>query len=263
MILSRELLDDALQAVRESGEVILKAWDRPRNIRHKGRIDLVTDTDVAVEDSLKRSLGRILPEADFLAEESAGETELKEGPTWIVDPLDGTTNFAHRIPFVAVSVGLWHGGAVRMGIVHLPVLGEMYWAVQDQGAFLNGEKISVTDTRDLVQALVATGFPYTIKTDVDQVLGYMRRALMATRGVRRCGSAATDLAFTAAGRFDAFFEIGLKPWDTAAGACLIREAGGMVSTMDGKDYFPGQETILGSNASLHRHMVRMLAGERV
>lgn len=258
MIINRELKEDALQAVRGAGEIILKAWDRPRNIRHKGRIDLVTDTDVAVEDSLKKSLGRILPGADFLAEESAGETELKDGPTWIVDPLDGTTNFAHRIPFVAVSVGLWHGGAVRMGIVHLPVLGEMYWAAQDQGAFLNGEEISVTDTRDLVQALVATGFPYTIKTDVDQVLGYMRRALMATRGVRRCGSAATDLAFTAAGRFDAFFEIGLKPWDTAAGACLIREAGGMVSTMDGQDYLPGQETILGSNKVLHEQMIKML-----
>ena len=258
MIINRELIDDALQAVRGAGEIILEAWDRPRNIRHKGRIDLVTDVDVAVEDSLKKSLGRILPGADFLAEESAGETELKDGPTWIVDPLDGTTNFAHRIPFVAVSVGLWHGGAVRMGIVHLPVLGEMYWAAQDQGAFLNGEEISVTDTRDLVQALVATGFPYTIKTDVDQVLGYMRRALMATRGVRRCGSAATDLAFTAAGRFDAFFEIGLKPWDTAAGACLIREAGGMVSTMDGQDYLPGQETILGSNKVLHEQMIKML-----
>ncbi|RQD77100.1 inositol monophosphatase family protein [Desulfonatronospira sp. MSAO_Bac3] len=258
MIINRELIDDALQAVRGAGEIILKAWDKPRNIRHKGRIDLVTDTDVAVEDSLKKSLGRILPEADFLAEESAGETELKDGPTWIVDPLDGTTNFAHRIPFVAVSVGLWQGGAVRMGIVHLPVLGEMYWAAQDQGAFLNGEQINVTETQDLVQALVATGFPYTIKTDVDQVLGYMRRALMNTRGVRRCGSAATDLAFTAAGRFDSFFEIGLKPWDTAAGACLIREAGGMVSTMDGQDYFPGQETILGTNKVLHEQMIKIL-----
>ena len=261
MILNRDLIEDSVQAVRGAGEIILKAWDKPRNIRHKGRIDLVTDTDVAVEDSLKKSLGRLLPGSDFLAEESAGETELKDGPTWIVDPLDGTTNFAHRIPFVAVSVGLWHAGAVKMGIVYLPVLGEMYWAARDQGAFLNTDNITVTDTQDLVQALVATGFPYTIKTDVDQVLGYMRRALVSTRGVRRCGSAATDLAFTAAGRFDAFFEIGLKPWDTAAGACLIREAGGVVSTMDGQDYFPAQDTILGSNAPLHQYMVRMLAGQ--
>ncbi len=256
-----QFLQKAVQAVRSAGRLILEAWDKPRNIRHKGRIDLVTDTDLAVEKELQQSLGMLFPEADFLAEESADKTALGDGPAWIIDPLDGTTNFAHRIPFVAVSVGFWRAWQVKMGIIYLPVLGEMYHAAQGQGAFLNGERISVTGTDDLEQTLVATGFPYTVRTDVDQVLGYMRRALMNTRGVRRCGSAATDLAYTAAGRFDAFFEIGLKPWDTAAGACLILEAGGRVSTMDGRDYLPGQADILGSNGVLHEQMIRMLAGE--
>ncbi len=258
----REIMRDVVQAVREAGELILDAWDRPRNIRHKGRIDLVTDTDLAVENELKESLGRLLPQADFLAEESAGEKVLGHGPTWIVDPLDGTTNFAHKIPFVAVSVGLWEAGLVRLGVIYLPVLGEMYQAAQGRGAFLNNEQIRVTSTGDLEQALVATGFPYTIRTNVDEVLDYMRRALMSARGVRRCGSAATDMAYTAAGRYDAFFEIGLKPWDTAAGACLISEAGGRVSTIDGSDYVPGQRDVLGSNAKLHELMTRMLTGSK-
>ncbi len=262
MNINRELLDNTVEAVSRAGEIILQAWDRPRNIRHKGRIDLVTDTDVAVEKELLKSLARVLPEANFLAEETAGETALQEGPTWIVDPLDGTTNFAHKIPFVAVSTALWHRGRVVMGIVYLPVLGEMYSSALDQGAYLNGERIRVTDTEDLQKSLVATGFPYTIQSDVEEVLAYLRQVLVTARGVRRCGSAASDLAYTAAGRFDAFYEIGLKPWDTAAGACLVREAGGHVTSMDGLDYVPGQRTILASNGQVHQQVIKMLGEGR-
>ncbi len=261
MNMTDKLINDAIQAVRLAGEIIISAWDKPRNIRYKGPIDLVTDTDLAVEEALKKSLQDIMSEADFLAEESASQTILTERPVWIIDPLDGTTNFAHQIPFVAVSVGLWTGNDVDLGIVYLPILNEMFWAAKGHGAYCNSDKISVSKTQILKPALIATGFPYSVLKDVDIIIRHMRNALVSTRGVRRCGSAATDLAYTAAGRFDAFYEIGLNPWDTAAGICLINEAGGRVSTFDNSLYRPGMWEILGSNGLIHEQMSALLTGK--
>ncbi len=258
MEVTEEFIKSSVEAVRRGGDLIISAWDKPRNIRFKGRIDLVTDTDVAVEEALKKSLGSILPGADFLAEESASDTSLDHGLVWIVDPLDGTTNFAHKIPFVAVSAGLWTGQDVDLGIIYLPVLNEMFWAAKGRGAFCNGKKIEVSKTATIEPALIATGFPYTVLKDIDIIIKYMRNALVNTRGVRRCGSAATDLAYTAAGRFDAFYEVGLNPWDTAAGLCLVREAGGMVTTFDKGPYKPGMREILGSNGLIHDQMSDLL-----
>ncbi|MFW5730684.1 MAG: inositol monophosphatase family protein [Desulfonatronovibrionaceae bacterium] len=254
------LFQDTVEAVRSAGELVCSAWDKPRNIRYKGPIDLVTDTDVAVEEELKNTLGRLLPEADFLAEESAGDKVLGQGPTWIIDPLDGTTNFAHKIPFVAVSVGLWTDDQVVMGIVYLPIMQEMFAAFQGRGAFCNNREIRVSGTDSLKPALVATGFPYALLQELDSIMVYMRKVLASTRGVRRCGSAATDLAYTAAGRLDGFYELGLKPWDTAAGVCLIQEAGGKVSTFDGSPFRPGMREILGTNALIHEQMTSLLTG---
>lgn len=258
---TEEFIKSSVEAVRRGGDLIISAWNKPRNIRFKGRIDLVTDTDVAVEEALKKSLGSILPGADFLAEESAADTYLGHGPTWIIDPLDGTTNFAHKIPFVAVSVGLWTGSDVDLGIIYLPVLNEMFWAAKGRGAFCNGEKIEVSKTKILEPSLIATGFPYTVLKDIDVIIKHMRNALVNTRGVRRCGSAAVDLAYTAAGRFDAFYEVGLNPWDTAAGFCLVREAGGMVTTFDKGPYKPGTREILGSNGLIHDQMSALLTAK--
>lgn len=258
MKITQELISSAVEAVRQGGELIKSAWHRPRNIQYKGRIDLVTDTDLAVEESLKKSLGAVIPRANFLAEETAGQTPLDQGPTWVIDPLDGTTNFAHKIPFVAVSVGLWTGSEVELGIVYLPVLEEMFWAARGRGAFCNDEQIRVTETPGMESALIATGFPYSILHEVDEIIRHMRDALVSTRGVRRCGSAAIDLAYTAAGRFDAFYEVGLSPWDTAAGICLVQEAGGMVTTFDSSPYRPGMREVLVSNGLIHGQMVGLL-----
>lgn len=258
MHIDDQFFQDTVEAVRSAGELICSAWDKPRNIRYKGPIDLVTDTDVAVEEELKKSLGGLLPEAGILAEESARDLSLGQGPLWIIDPLDGTTNFAHKIPFVAVSVGLWAEDQVVMGMVYLPILQEMFTAAQGKGAFCNNEQIRVSSTDSLKPSLVATGFPYALLKELDSIMAYMRRVLASTRGVRRCGSAATDLAYTAAGRFDGFYELGLKPWDTAAGVCLIQEAGGRVSTFDGSPFRPGMREILGTNALIHQQMVDIL-----
>lgn len=247
-----------LEIIRESGALVMDHWRKPRNIRLKGRIDLVTETDLAVEAFLKERLKDVVPGATFMAEESA-TSRTPHGTCWIIDPIDGTTNFAHSLPFVATSVGLWHEGRVLLGVVNAPVLGECFWAVRGGGAFRDGEPLCVSDREPLEQAVVATGFPYTISEDVDTVLARLRKALVTTRGVRRCGAAAIDLAFVASGRFDAFYEADLKPWDTAAGWLLVEEAGGRVTGFDGAPYDFSNEGILASNGRVHEAMREVLA----
>ncbi|BBD07646.1 inositol monophosphatase family protein [Desulfovibrio ferrophilus] len=254
------LLAQVLSAVAEAGELIRDARNRPKKITLKGRIDLVTETDVAVEKLLKERLAPILPDADFMAEESAESYEPGD-LTWIIDPLDGTTNFAHDLPMVAISVGLWRQGSVELGVVSIPVLDETFYAVRGEGAFLNGDPIRVTATDEPVNALVATGFPYSVAEDVDQITAALSRVLPATRGVRRMGAAAVDLAYTACGRLDAFYEMHLKPWDTAAGWLLVEEAGGMVTRFDGTTpYTPGAEDILVTNGQLHSMLSQLVVG---
>lgn len=255
---SAELLPCVLAVVRDSGDLIREHWHTQRNIRLKGRIDLVTDTDLAVEAFLKERLKDVAPGVTFMAEESATSC-IPQGSCWIIDPVDGTTNFAHSLPFVATSVGLWHEGRMELGIVNAPMLGECYWATRGGGAFRDGEPLRVSDRTPLDHAVVATGFPYTIRENVDTVLARLRKALLATRGVRRCGAAAIDLAFVAGGRFDAFYETDLKPWDTAAGWLLVEEAGGCVTGFDGAAFDFTNEGILASNGLLHTAMRRLLA----
>lgn len=254
------LLAGTLAAVAEAGRMINEARKRPRNIQLKGRIDLVTETDLVVENLLKEKLGRLVPEADFMAEESA-ESFVPGDLTWIIDPLDGTTNFAHGLPMVAISVALWRDGEVILGIVSLPVLDEIFHAVRGLGAFLNGEPIAVTETSDPVQTLVATGFPYTVAEDLEHITGPLGRILPATRGVRRMGAAAVDLAYVSCGRMDAFYEIRLKPWDTAAGWLLVEEAGGRVTRFDpAVPYTLGAPSILATNGRAHEGIAELVLG---
>jgi len=247
-------------AVLEAGEIIREHFYLPKDVRRKGRIDLVTATDLAVEKALTASLARILPGCAFLAEETAGDTVL-DRPTWIIDPVDGTTNFAHQIPFVATSVGLWIDGDIVLGIVNAPILNECFMARTGGGAFVNDRPLAVSTVAEPENALVATGFPYTIRDDIERVLPPLRTMLLASQGLRRQGAAAIDLAYVAAGRLDAFYEIGLKPWDTAAGLLLVAEAGGRVSRFDGlAPYAFGDPDILASNGRVHHEMARLIAG---
>lgn len=258
------LLPSVLETIREAGRVLMEYWPAPREIRRKGRIDLVTTADLAVEKILTQRLADILPEAAFMAEESVSSEDLVRplnGPTWIIDPLDGTTNFAHGLPFVAISVALWDQGRVHLGLVHLPILDELFHAVLGGGTRLNGESVAVSRISDMENSLVATGFPYTVRDHLPPILTWLETMLANTQGVRRAGSAAMDLAYTAAGRFDAFYEIQLKPWDTAAGWLLVNEAGGRVSRMDGGAFDPQAPSILASNGLIHEDMIGLLAGE--
>lgn len=252
------LLEQTLEAVKNAGRIITEHHQKPRNIRYKGRIDLVTETDVAVEEYLKVELSRIYPGSTFMAEESSTGAELGEA-TWIIDPVDGTTNFAHGLPFVASSVALWHGGRVVLGVVNAPLLNECFWATVGGGAFLNGQKLKVSSTTAMERALVATGFPYTVASEADTLTSKLNRVLKAAQGVRRYGAAAIDLAYLAAGRYDAFYENGLKAWDVAAGWILIEEAGGTLTHFDGGAYGPGDDEVLAaSTLELHQSMQDIL-----
>nr|WP_321514315.1 inositol monophosphatase family protein [uncultured Pseudodesulfovibrio sp.] len=233
---------------------------RPKNkkIMHKGRIDLVTETDMAVEVMLKEELAKLLPGSDFLAEETAKDTPLGEF-TWIIDPIDGTTNFAHGLPFVANSIGLWHEDRVILGVVNLPLLGEVFTAVEGHGAFMNGKPIAVSEEKRMERSLLATGFPYDVETHLDTVLRHLKTLLPLTQGIRRPGAAALDLAYVACGRYDGFFESALNPWDTAAGILLVKEAGGQISEYDvSVPYLFGSSSILATNSLIHSELSALL-----
>jgi myo-inositol-1(or 4)-monophosphatase len=257
-LLAPELLARVEAAVREAGELIREHDRRPRTIRYKASVkDLVTETDGAVEAMLRASLGPLAPGAGFLGEEGSPELGLA-GLKWVVDPVDGTTNFAHGVPFVATSVALCLDGRPLLGVVNLPLLGELFSAARGQGATMNGAPIRVSETAELIAGLVATGFPYRIEDHKNAILRQLSLAMPATQGVRRAGAAALDLAFVACGRYDAFFEFSLNPWDTAAGVLLIEEAGGRVGSMDGGPYRLGGPDILACNAALFDAMRGLL-----
>ncbi len=257
--MDKELVDGFLACVRQAGGVVRAQWNDSKEITFKGRIDLVTQTDVAVERLLVESLPKLVPGSTVLAEES--HHSLEPGAlTWIIDPVDGTTNYAHGLPMVAVSVALWREGRVVLGAVYLPMLEELFWAVRGQGAFLNGTPITVSRERAMQSALIATGFPYSFYAEVDQICERLRRVLLASQGIRRMGSAAIDLAYTACGRFDGYYETGLKPWDTAAGWLLVQEAGGRVGGLDG-DYGLGAHMIVATNGAIHEQLLSLLQME--
>lgn len=252
-----ELANRLVSLVKSAGDIIVRHWGLVSHARHKGRIDLVTETDEAVEAFLVRELRGLLPTAGILAEESGASGPKTDDLRWIIDPVDGTTNFVHRLPHVGVSVALWHRDQPLLGVVHAPMLGECYWALRGGGAFCNGSPLRVSTAHCLEESLVATGIPYTIREDLPHILAQLAAVLPRTQNLRRMGAASLDLAYVAAGHLDAYFETGLKPWDVAAGILLVTEAGGRVSRSDGEPFAFGDE-ILASNGRIHEDMRRLL-----
>ena len=254
------LLTDTVSIVKEAGAIICDHSQKPREIHHKGRIDLVTATDVAVETFLRERLEALLPESNFLAEESSPEEDLKKN-TWVIDPVDGTTNFAHGLPFVGTSVGLWRDGNIVLGVVNAPLLDSCFTAIRGQGAFRDGKRLTVSQTPDLVDSLVATGFPYSIENELPGLLRRMGRVLSRTQGVRRYGAASLDLAFVASGQYDGYYERCLHPWDVAAGWLLVTEAGGSVTRMDGSPYSLHSHDIIATNGRIHAALQPLMYSE--
>lgn len=252
-----ELLAGAVAIVRDAGEIIKDGAKRPRSIHFKGRADLVTDTDIAVEEFLRERLGLLLPQSSFLAEEGSPEAVLAEN-TWIIDPIDGTTNFVHGLPFVATSVGLWRNGSVSLGIVNAPLLDECFTALKGMGAYKNGEPITVSKTPDLERALITTGFPYAVEMELPALLRRTGRVLSRVRGMRLYGAAALDLAYVATGQYDGFYEGCLQPWDVAAGWLLVTEAGGVATRMSGEEFTVRAHDVLATNGLVHKALQALM-----
>jgi myo-inositol-1(or 4)-monophosphatase len=253
-----KFLNVAWQAASTAGEILRASWHQPRSIEHKGPIDLVTSIDRAAEQSIVEVLQSEFPEHSILAEEETEITGAAAEYRWIIDPLDGTTNFAHGYPQVSVSIALECRGQIIVGLVYDPLRRECFRAVKGQGATLNGDSIGASSVGELDKALLATGFPYDRCENADFYLNFFKAFLTRCQGIRRTGSAALDLCYVASGRLDGFWELKLKPWDIAAGALIVAEAGGSLSDFSGQEFsISGNET-LASNGSIHDEMLQVI-----
>jgi myo-inositol-1(or 4)-monophosphatase len=232
------LLNIAIRAARRAGEIIVRGLNRLHQIevRAKGENDFVSEIDTAAERDIIETVRRHYPQHAFLAEES-GRSGTDDEFVWIIDPLDGTTNFLHGFPQFAVSIGVQRRGRMEHAVVYDPLRQELFTASRGDGAQLDGKRIRVSRHIGLDRALIGTGFPYRSNLQwIDSYMAMLKAVMQATAGIRRPGSAALDLAYVAAGRLDAFWELGLSPWDTAAGTLLITEAGGMIGRLNGGEY---------------------------
>lgn len=251
-------MEDARSMASAAGGYLrLHLRDR-RHVRFKGAIDIVTEADLAAEKLIVDKIRSLYPGHDILAEESPA-TSLGSPFRWIVDPLDGTTNYSHGYPVFCVSIALEIQGVCVLGVVYDPMREEMFTAVKGQGAFLNGEPITVSRTEEISRSLLATGFPYDIRSSSENNMNYFWVMAMNAQAIRRAGSAALDLAYVAAGRFDGFWELKLKPWDMAAGCLLVSEAGGRVTDLRGGDFVLDAPHVMASNGAIHARMLGLLA----
>ena len=234
----------AEEAARLAGRVLAERFHGERTIEYKGGIDLVTDADRAAEAVLLDYLRQRYPRHAVLAEESGASQG--QGLRWVVDPLDGTTNYSHQVPHFSVSVAVEGPQGLLAGVVYDPLKNELFSAARGEGATLNGRPLRASAATEVKRALLCTGFPYDVHQHPDAPLGLLARLLVRAQGLRRMGSAALDLAYVAAGRFDGYFEFGLKPWDVAAGALLVQEAGGFMARIDGAPFQVGEGDVLAS-----------------
>jgi len=253
----KELLRFSEDVARGAGQILKNGFNRPPRIRYKGRIDPVTEFDLSSEKHIVSQIQRRFPDHSVLAEEGSGRKA--EGAfRWVIDPLDGTVDYAHGFPVYCVSIGLEYHSKVVAGVVFDPERNECFTSGCGCGAFLNGKRIRVSKENKLERALLATGFAYDIKTARRNNLGYFSRMAKQAQGVRRLGSAAIDLCWLACGRIDGFWELSLHPWDTAAGRLIVEEAGGKVTRFNGRKYSIYDNEILASNGQVHRAMQKVL-----
>jgi myo-inositol-1(or 4)-monophosphatase len=253
----RDFLDVAIEAARAAGTVLRENIHGKREISYKGDINLVTEMDMRSERAVVKALLASFPDHGIMAEE---ETMIRNssGYIWIIDPLDGTTNYAHGYPCFSVSIALEHAGEIVVGVVYDPMRDELFTARKGQGAYLNGTKIHVSRVEALLKSLLATGFPYDRKVSEKNNLNYFHDLLMASQEVRRDGSAALDLCYVASGRLDGFWELKLKPWDVAAGSLIVLESGGLISDFSGTRFSIHDDEILASNGRIHQHIIDIL-----
>ncbi len=256
----KSLCQEVTKLARNAGNYIHSQRGKlsTTEIRAKGRHDFVTRVDLASEKMLVEGLTALLPGSGILAEERGQTSEMEYN--WIIDPLDGTSNFIHGLPPFSVSIALENKGQLVIGVVYEIVSGECFYTWKDAPAYLDGKEIRVSEVSQLEGALVGTGFPYSDFERLDAYFKTLNYCMKHTHGIRRPGSAAVDLAYLACGRFDAFWEYGLNAWDVAAGSLLIRNAGGMVSDFSGQNHFLFNREIIAANSSLYEEFFEIVAG---
>jgi myo-inositol-1(or 4)-monophosphatase len=252
------LLDAALDAAQQAGKILSNGFGSAGSVASKeGRHNLVTEFDHASEACIIDVLRTHTPGAAILTEES-GSHDGSDDVTWVIDPLDGTVNFAHGIPIFCVSIAAVVRGEIICGVIHQPLLDETFTAIKNHGSHLNARRLHVSATATLDDSILVTGFPYNVEDNpghcIDQFASIIHRGLP----VRRLGSAALDLAYVADGRFDGFWEVALQPWDMAAGVLIVTEAGGRVTHYSGRDFILGTDSIVATNGAIHDELVRAL-----
>ena len=251
-------LTTAIEAVVRAGDLQMAHFGGDFAINKKGTIDLVTEVDLAVERMFRALIAERFPDHQILAEELGGAATVPPGPCWVFDPIDGTTNFAHGLPIFCASLALEIDGVAQVGAVYDPNRKELFTAEKGGGAFLNGAPLRVSSAGRLVDAMLVTGFPYDVHGRVDEIVGLFGRFVGVARAVRRLGSAAIDLCYIAAGRMDGFWETSLKPWDIAAGALIVAEAGGRVTNLDGSSFRSRGGEVLATNGLIHEAMLDVI-----
>jgi myo-inositol-1(or 4)-monophosphatase len=254
---NRDLLGFAVDVARGAGEILRRNHGAEQSVHYKGETNLVTDVDRQSEEYIIGRIRSAFPDHGILSEESS-EILSPSAFRWIVDPLDGTTNYAHNYPCFCVSIAVERDGKVLAGAVYDPLREELFTATSGGGAHLKGMPISVSATGNLRQSLLATGFAYDVNTAADNNLDYFREFVFTGQAIRRDGSAALDLCYLACGRFDGFWELSLKPWDTAAGLLILVEAGGVATRLDGSPYHVHHPDIIASNGKIHEQMLAVI-----
>lgn len=248
----------AEEAARKAGRYILEKAGNFGKISYKGAVNLVTEVDKKAEEIIVSHLKKKFPDDSILAEESGFQKQKGNGCKWIIDPLDGTTNYAHGLGIFCVSIGLERNGAVIAGVVYDPARDELFYAAKGKGAYLDKKRIHTSKISRLSKALLVTGFAYNIREAKYTNIDNFRKFLLVSQAVRRTGSAAIDLCYVACGRFDGFWEVGLNPWDTAAASLIAEEAGATLTDFNGKTYSIYNKQILASNGRIHKQMLDVL-----
>jgi myo-inositol-1(or 4)-monophosphatase len=258
MALNHPIINIAVKAARRAGRIINQAADNldALTVRHKSLNDLVSEVDRAAEEAIIHTIRAAYPDHAILAEESGASGESEH--VWIIDPLDGTTNYLHGFPQYCVSIGVKHRGVLSHGVIFDPTRNDLYTASRGRGAFLNDRRMRVSRRTKLIDALVGTGFPFRMFEHMDPYIAILRELMGKTAGIRRPGAAALDLAAVAAGRYDGFWEIGLSPWDMAAGALMVLEAGGLVGDLQGEEHYLERGMIIAGNPKIFAQLVQVM-----
>lgn len=247
----------AKKAAIAGGKITLKYFKRLKSVSVKRNAGLVSEADRESEEKIRRIVKANFPGHRFLGEEG-GYSDIESDFLWVVDPLDGTTNYVHGFPFFCVSIGVERNGIVEVGVVHAPLLNATYTAIKGRGAYLNGKKISVSRSKDIRESLLATGFSYKKNVTLESEIRDFKSFAAKSRGIRRAGSAALDFCMVASGVFDGFWERALAPWDTSAGSLIVQEAGGLVTNYKGEPFVTSMNSVAAGNPHIHPQIIRIL-----